>query len=479
MAAVENIEWLNQNLLRAYPLREDADFTPLLPNGAKAAGLRLPTCLVADFSFTLAFDDADGTVPTLTGVTHAADGFSLEISLGGAVLATKTAKISTHEVNQVYPLVGQGDNADCGGWLVLGDLERAAEELPEGVYRFAAGQLPFEVSTLRMAPRGVRGITAVGKYGLKTYAPLYGNVRIIAGQDMTVRNDADNNAIWLQAESKTGYERTEPCDCGAESTRRVKTVNGMPVEEVEIIGASNCVSVTDDLEKRLVKIADTCSTPCCGCAELNFVESAIATINKSLATLNGYAESLRSRIAELKFNETTTVEAVAAYPGANTTYLVVLNKQSGTGGLDSVTVTYGVPMPPAAMPTRTGYTFGGYYSVVNGGGTQYYRADGTSARTWDALGTATLYAKWTANVYAITFDKQGGGGGTDSVQATYDAAMPAITPPTRRGYTFVGYFNQPYPNNTTKFYNADGTSANSWTWPGDAPLFAVWAPAST
>jgi len=315
MAAVENVEWLNQNLLRAYPLREDADFTPLLPNGAKAEGLRLPTCLISDFSFTVAFDDADGTVPSLTGVTHAGGGFSVEISLGNAVLTSQTAEASTHTVNKAYPLVGQGDNADCGGWIVFGDLARAAEELPEGVYRFPAGQVPFEVSTLRMAPRGVRSITAVGKYGLKTYAPLYGNVRIIAGSDMSVRNDADANAIWLQAESKTGYERTRQCDCAAEGESRVKTVNGMPVDKVVIVGDGTCVSVDADEDTKTVRIADTCSTPCCGCAELNFVESAIATINRSLATLSGYAEALRARVAELKSNENATTAAVAAYPG--------------------------------------------------------------------------------------------------------------------------------------------------------------------
>jgi len=315
MAAVENIEWLNQNLLRAYPLREDADLTPNLPSGAKADGLRLPTCLVTDFSFTLAFDAVNGTVPSLTGLSHSSDGFSVEISLGSTVLTSAAAKISEHTINQAYRLVGQGDNADCGGWIVLGDLVRAAAELPEGVYRFAPNQVPFEVSTLRMAPRGVRSITAVGKYGLKTYAPLYGNVRIIAGSDMTVRNVEGDNAIWLQAESKTGYERTEPCDCGTGSTRSVKRINGMDVDEVTIVGDGTCVSVVDDTSNNVVKISDKCSTPCCGCAELNFVESAIATINKSLETLNNYAENLRTRIAELKSNEAATAAAVAAYPG--------------------------------------------------------------------------------------------------------------------------------------------------------------------
>ena len=314
MAAIENIEWLNQNLLRAYPLREDADMTPLLPNGAKATGLRLPTCLIADFAFTLAFDAVDGTVPSLTGVVHASDGFSVEISLGGTVLTSASVKLSGHEINKAYRLTGQGDNADCGGWIVFGDLERAAEELPEGVYRFAAGQVPFEVSTLRMAPRGVRSITAVGKYGLKTYAPLYGNVKIIAGQDMTVRN-VPGNAIWLQADSNTGYERTEQCDCGNASGRTVKTINGMNVTDVTIAGDNTCVKVTTKNDKNTVEISDDCATPCCGCAELNFVESAIATINKSLATLNSYAETLRARVSELQANRAATAAAIAAYPG--------------------------------------------------------------------------------------------------------------------------------------------------------------------
>lgn len=312
MPAVENTEWLNQNLLRAYPLREDADTTPLLANGAVATGLRLPTCLVADLSFTMAYDEFDGSVPCLTGLTHAADGFSLEISVGGAVLAAVTARKSEHTTNKAYALHGQGDNADCGGWIVLGDLERAAAEIPEGVYRFNDGQVPFEVSTLRVVPRGVRSITAVGRYGLRTYAPLYGNVRIIAGSDMTVRNDAGAGALWMQAASGTGYERTSPCACGASGGSGVVTINGMDVAEVEIVGNGDCVSVTkagDALE-----VGNTCSTPCCGCAELNFVEVAVATINRSLSTLQAYASALGERLAELQANEAATDAAAAAYP---------------------------------------------------------------------------------------------------------------------------------------------------------------------
>ena len=53
-------------------------------------------------------------------------------------------------------------------------------------------------------------------------------------------------------------------------------------------------------------------------------------------------------------------------------------------------------MPSATMPTRTGYTFGGYYTNTGGSGTQYYTSTGASARNWDKTTATTLYAKWTA-----------------------------------------------------------------------------------
>ena len=116
------------------------------------------------------------------------------------------------------------------------------------------------------------------------------------------------------------------------------------------------------------------------------------------------------------------------------TYTVTLDKQNGSGGDDSVTATYDSAMPSATAPTRTGYTFHGYFTEANGEGTKYYNADMSSAHIWDkANNTTTLYAHWTANSYTVTLDANGGTGGTTSVSATYDSAMPSATAPTRSG----------------------------------------------
>ena len=75
------------------------------------------------------------------------------------------------------------------------------------------------------------------------------------------------------------------------------------------------------------------------------------------------------------------------------------------------------------MPVKTGYTFGGYYDGENGTGTQYYTADGTSARAWDKTDASTLYADWTINTYTITF-KDADGTVTDTVTVNY-GTLPA------------------------------------------------------
>ena len=75
-------------------------------------------------------------------------------------------------------------------------------------------------------------------------------------------------------------------------------------------------------------------------------------------------------------------------------YTVTLDQQGGEGGTPSVSAAYGVAMPAITIPTKTGYDFDGYFTEPDGGGTQYYNADGSSAKTCDLTAATTLYAKW-------------------------------------------------------------------------------------
>ena len=152
-------------------------------------------------------------------------------------------------------------------------------------------------------------------------------------------------------------------------------------------------------------------------------------------------------------------------------YTVTLDNNGGSGGTTSVTANYGVAMPAATAPSKTGYTFGGYY---DSNGTQYYTSSMESARNWDKTTGATLTARWTANKYDVTLNQKDGTGGTASVKATYDAAMPAATAPTKTGYTFHGYFDVDAPTGGNQYYTSTMASARNWDKTSNTMLYARW-----
>ena len=118
--------------------------------------------------------------------------------------------------------------------------------------------------------------------------------------------------------------------------------------------------------------------------------------------------------------------------------------------------------------TKTGYSLTGWYLENDCSGTAI-----TVLGATDYTADITLYAKWTANEYTVTLNLQGGTSETTQVQATYDAAMPNITIPTKTYCGFLGYFDQE--TGGTKYYNADGTSAKIWDKAEDSILYAQWA----
>lgn len=180
-----------------------------------------------------------------------------------------------------------------------------------------------------------------------------------------------------------------------------------------------------------------------------------------------YDEEMRA-VKKWDGNENTTLYAQWS---ANA-YTITFDKRGGTGGTDSAEAIYDSVMPVAEPPVRTGYTFEGYYDSIYGG-EQYYNSSMQGIGDWSIAEDFTLYAHWSANTYSITFDKQGGTGGTDSVLAAFDTAMPNADAPVRDGYTFLGYFDDVIDG--TQYYDSSMQSMLNWDQPSDTTLYAQWA----
>ena len=153
-----------------------------------------------------------------------------------------------------------------------------------------------------------------------------------------------------------------------------------------------------------------------------------------------------------------------------------LNRQHGGRGTQAVTARYDQSMPNIAIPVRTGYVFGGYWSEPGGNGTQYYSSSGGSVRSWNVdTPQITLFAKWSGLVVAISLDRQGGVGGTTSVSAEYSCPLPSITPPSRNGWNFQGYFSEP-DGMGIQCYDAAGEAAATCTLLASTTFYAHWLP---
>lgn len=115
--------------------------------------------------------------------------------------------------------------------------------------------------------------------------------------------------------------------------------------------------------------------------------------------------------------------------------------------------------------TIDGYTFAGWATSPDGGGTKY--APGAS---WTANGTLTLYAQWTPGEAGLTYDGNGATGGkTDPQNGVTDQKVNVRQNGfTRDGYTFVTW-------NTQADCKGNAVKPNSeWTLRGSSTLYACW-----
>lgn len=101
----------------------------------------------------------------------------------------------------------------------------------------------------------------------------------------------------------------------------------------------------------------------------------------------------------------------------------------------SKTVTYYGKYGDLPTPTRTMYTFDGWYTAASGGSRI------TKDSTVEASSGDTLYAHWTGNPYSVTYDANGGGTPSPANKTvTYGSAYGDLATVSRAGYTFAGWY---------------------------------------
>jgi hypothetical protein len=197
-----------------------------------------------------------------------------------------------------------------------------------------------------------------------------------------------------------------------------------------------------------------------GTSTITITSDATDYYNSATAT---YALTVNKGIITLNNNSATSAGTAKIYQTYNTNvYLSNWGSGAMTTSANKITV-----------PTKTGYTFGGYYDSTSYT-TQYISADGFITSAGLTAGKAlksngTWYAKWTANTYNIKYVLNSGTAGSSKpTTATYNKAF-TVSNPTRPGYTFAGWditgmdsVTHTYGSATTTSTSISGTKATSF-----------------
>lgn len=116
------------------------------------------------------------------------------------------------------------------------------------------------------------------------------------------------------------------------------------------------------------------------------------------------------------------------------------------------------------LPTRSYYTFNGWYTAASGG-----TFIGYDASLYVPTSSITLYAQWTAINYTVSWDGNSGSVSPTSSSGTYGSTVNAPTP-TRSGYSFL-YWR----DSTSAFsYLYQLSAGQSWTISGNITFYAWW-----
>lgn len=166
------------------------------------------------------------------------------------------------------------------------------------------------------------------------------------------------------------------------------------------------------------------------------ISSGSKTVNKNTSTQYFSASATLNIAITWSGSYKGSISASGSfYSDALPSYTVSYNANGGSGAPGNQTKWYGSNITlSSAKPTRTGYTFAGW--ATSSSGSVAYQP----GATYSSNASVTLYAKWTAITYTVSYNANGGSGAPGTQTKTYGVNLTlSSTKPTKTNYNFKGW----------------------------------------
>lgn len=292
-----NLQWLNHNSQRSYPLTEwatkkDTTDTIKIPDSFILA-LYFPT------SAGTAVDTKNFFISKLTISTT---GFVIVLAYTDGTTATDIAAAtiakSAHTPNQSYAVGGIGEFDDCIGQIVIGSLDEISG-IPPGLYSFAYADASIETDAIRPM---LRAVTRMRVYNNAEYSEyIYGDVTLVAGANIKIDVAAVDGATEITINAISDLNLNQECLCSTLQTGEcIRCINGVCTEDGNFTFANDACVTIETIPGGLT-FSDTCAAPCCGCSELDAITNQINRFGDGVASLQNFVTRLNAEVAQMSF----------------------------------------------------------------------------------------------------------------------------------------------------------------------------------
>ena len=295
-----NVQWLNANSQRSYPLTDWATKT-----ATENTDVVLPDSFVVALYFPVhAGLDVEVDQFFVRNLTIEPIGYTLSIGYNdgtadGILVGTVGIPVSTHEENRTYAIAGADNYDDSVGQVCIGSLTEAAL-LPPGDYTFAPEAGALEVDAIWPEIRGISSLVVVN--GGDRSPRIVGDIELVAGSNMSIVAALvgdETPTITFNAIEGAGLNEECVCDEGDVDGDCIRFINGIPPladGNYRMLG-DDCITL-QPINNGFLMI-DECSKPCCGCEELDALTRQIDRFADGVLTFQNFVNTLGSEVTQM------------------------------------------------------------------------------------------------------------------------------------------------------------------------------------
>ena len=291
-----NLQWLNHNSQRSYPLTDWATKTDT------RGVIRLPDSFLVSLYLPIsATNDVNPGRFFLKNLLISPTGFNIIVGydspVDGAVdAAAANIARASFQPNRSYALGGIGAFDDTIGHVVIGSLDEI-DTLPPGFYSFTRAGGALEPDAIRPAIRGISRLRVQNNAQVTDY--IYGDVTLVAGSNVRISVAYTEEDTKIIFDAIDGANLNADCICPTpESGECIRCINGVCSDNGTFNLISNtCVNITPGTNS--LTLTDTCAQPCCGCAELDELNLQLDLFGDGVATLQNFVNRLGAEVTQM------------------------------------------------------------------------------------------------------------------------------------------------------------------------------------